>query len=296
MSTTADPTMDLIRSLDNPAKWLMQTVVAFVPHEITHPAKRLADGTTLPPERIKVTEDQLRQDADRANARAAATGRLDTLTIGHRKFDPGFPETQQPPLVGFCRNYRVQWIEREKGRFLALVYDEYAAKDKAQQYDLYRQFPFRSAEYHPTVGMQGVAALVRPPALDMGTTYVYQSVPGAGVMDMQQTVAIARQRQQEMYPKTDYSGRDRVLAYMREVPGRTYEESVTAVLGFQPAITQPQSYEQQMRALSPQAMGDPLAQLREPGSRREEIVEYMRLHPGMTYALAEAHILDRHGR
>lgn len=165
--------MDLIRSLDDPEKWVRQTVIAFVPHEITHPERKLSDGTTVPAQKIKVTEGQLRQDAERANERAATTGRLDTLTIGHRKFDPNFPEKDQPPLVGFCRNYRVQWIEREKGRFLGLVYDEYAARDKAAQYDLYRQFPFRSSEYHPTFGIAGVAALVRPPALDMGTTYIY---------------------------------------------------------------------------------------------------------------------------
>lgn len=171
----ADPTMELIRSLDDPKKWVRQTVIAFVPHEITHGAKGQIDGSTVPAQTIKVTEGQLRQDAERANERARKTGRLDTLTIGHRKFDPNFPETQQPPLVGFCRNYRVQWIEREEGRFLGLVYDEYAALDKAAQYDLYRQFPFRSSEYHPSVGIAGVAALVRPPMLDMGTTYIYQA-------------------------------------------------------------------------------------------------------------------------
>lgn len=173
----ADPTMELIRSLEDPEKWVRQVVIAFVPHEITHPERKLSDGTTVPAQKIKVTEDQLRQDAERANERAARTGRLDTLTIGHRKFDPNFPETQQPPLVGFCRNYRVQWVEREKGRFLGLVYDEFVAKDKAEQYQLYRQFPFRSSEYHPTVGIAGVAALVRPPALDMGTTYIYAADP-----------------------------------------------------------------------------------------------------------------------
>lgn len=171
----ADPTMDLIRSLDDAAKWVHQTVVAFVPHEITHSARKQLDGSTVPAQKIKVTENQLRQDAERANERVRKTGRLDTLTIGHRKSDPDFPETQQPPLVGFCRNFRVQWIEREGGRFLGMVYDEYAARDKAALHDLYRQYPFRSAEYHPSVGILGVAALVRPPALDMGTTYVYQA-------------------------------------------------------------------------------------------------------------------------
>lgn len=168
--------MDLIRSLSHdPDKWVHHTVVAFVPHEIKHAARTRADGTLAPAETIKVTEAQLRLDADRANERVRKSGQLDTLTIGHRSFDPGFKEIDQPPLVGFCRNYRVQWIEREDGRFLGMVYDEYAAKDKALQYDLYRQFPFRSSEYHPSVGIHGVAALVRPPALNMGTNYIYQA-------------------------------------------------------------------------------------------------------------------------
>lgn len=170
--------MGLIHSMDtDPSKWVVNTVVAFVPHERAFPETKLLDGTPVPAKTIKVSEAQLRAEADKANARIRTTGRLDTLTIGHRNFDPGFKETDQPPLVGFCRNYRAQWVEREGGKFLALVYDEYAARDRAGEHDLYRQYPFRSAEYHPGLGIAGVAALVRPPALDMGTTYIYEARP-----------------------------------------------------------------------------------------------------------------------
>lgn len=185
MATALDPTMELIRSFDDPAKWIVTSVVAFVPHERDFPERTNADGSKVPAIKIRVTEDDLRKEATKANERIRTTGQLDPLTIGHRKFDAAFPETQQPPLVGFCRNYSVQWIEREKGRFLGLVYEECAARDKAEQYELYRQFPFRSVDYHPTLGLNGVAALVRPPALNMGTTYLYEasSDPRSEAMD-----------------------------------------------------------------------------------------------------------------
>lgn len=179
MVVNPDPTMSLLHSLrTDRAKWVKTRLAAFVPHERTVTERRGADGSvTRPAATIKVTEADLRDEADRANERTRDTGRLDTLTIGHRKFDPDARETDQPPLAGFCLDYAVEWVEREGGRFLALTYDEYAARDRAAEYDLYRQYPFRSAEYHPDLGITGVAALVRPPALNMGTVYVYSAEP-----------------------------------------------------------------------------------------------------------------------
>ena len=223
-----DPTMALIRSMDDPSKWQRTTVVAFLPHHVTHPARQLADGTSVPAQTIEVSESQLQSEVDRANLRAARTGRLDPVTIGHRNFDPGFPETKQPPLVGFARNYRVQRMARPEGSLLAIVYDEYAAKDKVAQYDLYRQFPFRSAEYSPAVGLAGVAALLRPPALNMGTTYLYEaSMPIDHHVQYQAALQELREKANGTWTPPQHS---EAVRYMRARPGCSYEDAEAAVL------------------------------------------------------------------
>lgn len=160
----ADPTNALLESLDRePEKWQRTVgVPLFKSHERTFP-----DGTV-----IKVTDGDIPGIAKRINDTIESTGRLPTFTLGHRNFGPG-DEKKQPDLLGFHRNFRAEPVTRGGKTFLALVADEYAATDRASQHDVYRKFPFRSAEYSSKGGFAGAAALIQPPALDLGTVYHY---------------------------------------------------------------------------------------------------------------------------
>lgn len=169
-----DATNALLWSMQNePDKWHVQRgVPVFKSHTRDFPEQKLTDGTTVPAERIVVTDDDLPRIARDANDRIARTGELPPLCKGHRSFDPKFPEHNQPELSGFPLNYRVEKQIRDGAEFDAIVCDEYVPVDKKA---IYRSHPYRSAEYHPTLGIMGVAALVRPPHLNLGTTYVYGS-------------------------------------------------------------------------------------------------------------------------
>ncbi len=71
--------------------------------------------------------------------RELATGDLCPLVIGHTQ--NGLPETEQPPLVGYARNWH-KGVLGNTGRPCAF-FDAWVLTDKA---DLARQFPRRSAE------------------------------------------------------------------------------------------------------------------------------------------------------
>jgi hypothetical protein len=158
-----DPTNELMRSLADRSKWeLTSGVPLFKAH--------VRDVPNEAP--IVVRDEDLPEIANRINATIKETGRLPTFTLGHRKFGP-VDEKTQPDLLGFHTNFRAAPVTRDGKTFLALVADEYAAKDKASEHDLYRKFPFRSAEYHPAAGYKGAAALQQPPWLDLGTVYHY---------------------------------------------------------------------------------------------------------------------------
>jgi hypothetical protein len=142
MAATADPTAELLRSMTDPKKWrIKKGVVAFRAHRKQFLARRLRDGTELPGQEIVVTDADLPRIARQANE-SQRGGQLHPLTIGHRNFDPLFPERDQPPLVGFARNYRCETVTRNGSTFKALVYDEYVPAD---QIAVYRLYPYRSA-------------------------------------------------------------------------------------------------------------------------------------------------------
>jgi hypothetical protein len=130
----ADSTNELLQSLDRePDKWQRTAeVVLFKAHKRTFP-----DGTV-----IEVTDKDLPNIANRINDTIKNTGRLPTFTLGHRKFGV-VDEASQPDLLGFNKNFQAKTVERNGQRFTALVADEYAAKDRASKYDLYRRYPFR---------------------------------------------------------------------------------------------------------------------------------------------------------
>ncbi|OWK45786.1 hypothetical protein [Fimbriiglobus ruber] len=163
-----DPTMTLIRQLDDPSKWAVKRRVSvFKPHTRTFPTQALADGQTLPARTVTVTAADLSAIAANVNRAYRRDGSLVKLTVGHRQFDPRFPEPSQPPLVGYARNYRAELVDRPGGKVLRLTHDEYVPVGKTGVWD---QYPERSPDYDPAARtITGVALLVRDPALDLGT-------------------------------------------------------------------------------------------------------------------------------
>lgn len=168
-----DPTADLLRSLGDPTKWeVRRGVPVFRAHRREFPERKLSDGTVIPAETVEVTDADLQGYADKLNGMIRASGELPPLTVGHRQFDPNFPEARQPELTGFGLNYRVETVQRPGESFRAVVHDEYTPRDKQA---VYRQYPYRSVDFHPAVGIVGVAMLVRPPELKLGTVYTYSA-------------------------------------------------------------------------------------------------------------------------
>ena len=110
-----------------------------------------------------VDEARLRLVAKNSNARAAA-GELGLLLIGHTTDDG--KETDQPPLVGFVRNYQLSTWQGKP----CILADLYYRKDKPQAFE----FPRRSVEVmysdrDPANNyVDAVALLVRRPERGLG--------------------------------------------------------------------------------------------------------------------------------
>ena len=101
-----DATLDSLAKFADPARWV---VVPNVPvldtfdYEI--PARKAPDGSVLPGKKVKLDVPMLHALCQKANAREARTGDVCPLTLGHTV--PGAPETAQPPVVGYAKNFRV---------------------------------------------------------------------------------------------------------------------------------------------------------------------------------------------
>ena len=163
-----DPTNDVIRDLDNPLKYFrVEGVPVCLPHRRVF---KNADGSETV---IEVKDDDLPKIAADAN-RADKSGRLQPFTLGHRMHGQ-VDETKQPPLLGFHRHFRVARYMRDWKWVRAVVADEYCANDLKTEFNVYRKYPYRSMEITPSKTIVGVAALLQPPALDMGTVLVYSS-------------------------------------------------------------------------------------------------------------------------
>lgn len=160
MSTDADdPTNQLLRGLNDPAKFVKRERIAvFRAHQRTD-----EKGKVL----YEVTDADLAEIAENTNKPYAA-GQLVRLTIGHTKQDPNAKESRQPAeLVGYCTDYKAQIVQRPGGSFLAVTHTEYAQADKVDQL---AKFPFRSVEYDPEgKTIHGCAALLKTPYLQLGT-------------------------------------------------------------------------------------------------------------------------------
>lgn len=210
------PTLD-VRTLDDPAKWnCVRGIPVFMAHERTFP-----DG-----KKVKVTDADLPEIAAKSNARAASYGGVLPLMVGHRKFDPNADERTQPKLTGFGRNYRVGTVAVDGRPTLAVLHDEYTPTDEPGPY---RQFPFRSLEYDAggKVG-EGVACLLRPPFLRMGTVYLYHA-GGPTVPDMPPT--------DDDFTPDEVKSYQRMCQYMRKTHPKlaAYMEPVGPTNGTPPA-------------------------------------------------------------
>lgn len=159
-----DPTMQLIRDLDDPTKFVRKDRVAvFKPHI------RMAMGQDGKPVQIKVDGNDLQEIARNINAAYGADGQLVKLTIGHRKQDPNTPETAQPPIAGYARHYRAEMVQRPDGPQLRLTHVEYIRADRKDILEEGR-YPERSPEYDPVnKTITGVALLTRDQYLNLGT-------------------------------------------------------------------------------------------------------------------------------
>lgn len=151
----ADATLELLESLNDPAKWVKRvSVPIWKPHET---ASRI-DGKP-----IKVTDADLEDYA--ANMRALESeGVLGRITDGHTK--PGKPGESQPSLLGVYRNPRVgAWGPLGQKGVLVDCYF------KPETYRIATERPYRSAEaYTKAKTIRGLALLVTDPRLDMGMT------------------------------------------------------------------------------------------------------------------------------
>jgi hypothetical protein len=234
--------MDLIASLDDPARFVRKDRVAvFKPHRRTFP-----NGFE-----VVVTEADLGEIADNVNRNYGADGQLVKLTIGHRKQAPDFPETNQPPVVGYARNYRAEWVDRPDGPSLRLTHTECIRTNSPYTAGvLAGQYPERSPEYDPAAKViTGVALLTRDQALGMGIV-CYQAVT-------------AEKPNVTPTHHTAPADHEKVLAYMRAMPGLSYEAAQAAV-------------------------NDPAKRAAGTSPTPDAVVAYLRQHPGMSYEKAES--------
>jgi hypothetical protein len=211
---TTDPTMDLIRSLDDPTQFRrVDRVAVFKPHRRVCP-----DGTV-----IDVTDADLPEIASNVNRTYELDGELVRLVIGHRQQAPGFPEPLQPLVVGYARNYRAELVERPGGQALRLTHTEYVRREHENEAGKY---PGRSPEYDPvSKTITAVALLTRDPFLTLGTV-AYEAGDVDPVAEVRAAVQAFKDARNPHKPPTDYG---RVMQHMRANPGVSYQAAEAAV-------------------------------------------------------------------
>lgn len=168
----SDPTLETIRSLDDPAKFVRKDgVPIWVPHTRR---TRAADGSDIT---ITVTKADLKTYAANLNKLESSRGVLPRLTDGHLK--PGEPGKAPPPppkLVGYFRNARVGTFGPENTP--AVLADLYYF-NRPEILEVVSERPYRSPEVYTNVKeIRGLALMLNDPFLDMGTvTYGSDSMP-----------------------------------------------------------------------------------------------------------------------
>ncbi len=175
----ADPTLEFLKDLDNPAKWVC------IPNApVNRPHKR---GKAV------YTDQDMTGMANTINNVYKKSGVPVRVTIGHIKQDPNEDETNQPPIVGYAKNAKPGKFG--PGEVNGLLVDLYIRRGEE---DVLRQHPFRSMEVDPeTKRIYGIALLTRDPMLDLGVvtytkgrwTVVYEFPPGGDKNEERDEVA-----------------------------------------------------------------------------------------------------------
>jgi hypothetical protein len=166
MVAVADPTIELLKSLDDPTRFVVRRgVPIFKPHR-----RVIRDRAGNVVQTIVVTEKDLPRIAARMRA-AERSGTLAVLTEGHRK-GGNADERTQPRVFGYSRNARV-------GTF-GPTNEPAILVDECHRYETWNEskhLPFRSPDYYPeTDDITGVAALVRDPFLKLGVVAYHRGV------------------------------------------------------------------------------------------------------------------------
>lgn len=157
-----DPTLDLLRSFDEPGRYIVkENVPIFKPHR-----RRTKDGRE-----IVVHASDLPSIADKINALENNFGVVMRVTKGH--VVPGLSEDHQPTLLGYARQARVAtYGPKSEPCILVTLYL------LPEQYEAAKQLPYRSPEFYPESGeIRGLALMLKDPFLDMGMV-TYQTARG----------------------------------------------------------------------------------------------------------------------
>lgn len=162
MSQEPDPTLRLLRDLEDESRWkVVRAVPIFCAHE-----RSGKDGR-----KVKVSRKDLESICETYRRLKEKRGVVPRLMIGHTRDDA--PEKSQPEIVGWMKNLRV-------GKFgpageEAVLADFYY---RPECYDEARTYPFRSPEYYQgRQEISSVALLRRDPQLDLGILYGRNSTP-----------------------------------------------------------------------------------------------------------------------
>ena len=153
----ADATLATLDHFENPDLWeIRDGVPIFDAHE-----ERDAGGVLL----RKFDLADLEEIAGNCNRREIETGNAVPLMLGHTRSDA--PETEQPPIVGYARRFRVGKFGPQQRMCILATF--YYFKDKFEELELHRQFPHRSVElWIRDKIFDPIALLKRTPKRDLG--------------------------------------------------------------------------------------------------------------------------------
>ena len=159
--TAADPTLESLRLLNDPSRWLIcPPVPIFCAHQRFNP-----DGSI----KFEVIDRDLYAIVETTRGLETRNGVLPVITLGAHRV-PNVPPDQQPDIVGFLRNMQVgTWGPTGRLGILAEPWYYPARWEEVKQY------PFRSPEYyHKRQTITGLALLKIDPELDMGMTIYFR--------------------------------------------------------------------------------------------------------------------------
>lgn len=153
-AATVDPAVQALNNFNDPNLWVRRDHVPIFDRHVEHSK----DGKVA----HDFDEAKLRDIAERSNRREQNTGDACPITIGHTR--PGKGEQEQPPVVGYARNFRVgRFGPRQKLAILATFYF------KKNKYKEAMTYPRRSVELWPgSWEIDPIALLRRTPQRDLG--------------------------------------------------------------------------------------------------------------------------------